>query len=205
MLKIAKKVLSAAAIAAIVLLAYQFFVAKPPSVGLQEEYHAHADFAVFINGEKLNFSQKQFMHEEACGKPGETHAIDLNSEEGRKEAAHLHDLNGNVMHLHHENATLAIFFKNAGFTLTRNCLETPQGKYCNTESRKLKVFDDGLQVQDLEKFVPKDAGKILVTYGSESAGEVRAQNEQLTSQACIYSGKCAKPAGFVITPESCGD
>src|SRR3989338_3616967 len=116
MFKKTKKILAAVAVIAIVLLAYQFFVAKPPSVGLQEEYHAHADFAVFINGEKLNFSQKQFMHEEACGKPGETHAIDLNSEEGRKEAAHLHDLNGNVMHSHHQNPTLSIFFKNTTFT-----------------------------------------------------------------------------------------
>jgi len=204
MFKKTKKILSAVAVIAIVLLAYQFFFTKPPSVQPQEEYHAHADFAVFVNGEKLNFSQKQFMHEEACGKPGEQHIIDLNTDEGRKDAAHLHDLNGNVIHFHHENATLALFFQNLGFSLSKECLQTPQGRFCNTESKKLKVFKDGLQIQDFGKFVPQDSDKILVTYGSEGAGEVRAQNEQLTSQACIYSGKCAKPDGFEIPVESCG-
>ena len=48
-----KKILAAVAVIAIVLLAYQFFVAKPPSVGLQEEYHAHADFAQYHEDDEM--------------------------------------------------------------------------------------------------------------------------------------------------------
>jgi len=199
----AKRVLTALAVIAIILLAYQFFFARPVEITKGEEYHTHADFAVFLNGQKLNFSKKEFMSKETCGKPGEEHKIDLNTEEGMAEAAHLHDLNGNVVHFHHENATLAMFFGNIGFSLSKDCLETKENKYCNTDFKKLKVFANGLQVINIENYVPKDLDKLLVTYGEESASEVRAQNEQITSQACIYSKKCPIPSGFVLPPEAC--
>lgn len=204
MFNTAKKVLAAAVIVAIAVLAYQFFFAKPAATTNGGEYHAHADFAVFANGQKMDFAKEEFMHKETCGKPGEEHVIDLNTPEGMADATHLHDLNGNVAHFHHENATLAMFFKGLGFDLTGECFETREAKFCNTETKKVKVFANGLQITDIEKFVPSDLDKILITYGEESASEVRAQNEQLSSQACIYSEKCAKPEGFVITPESCG-
>ncbi|MEM4255358.1 MAG: hypothetical protein QXR53_03445 [Candidatus Norongarragalinales archaeon] len=204
MLKTIKTGLVAVAVVAIALLAYQAFLSPKAASPSTREYHAHADFAVFVNGQKLDFAKEEFMHKETCGKPGEEEPpIDLNTPEGMAEAAHLHDLNGNVAHFHHENATLAMFFKGLDFGLTGECFETREARYCNTDFKKIKVFANGMQIADIEKYVPSDLDKILVTYGEESASEIRAENEQLTNQACIYSEKCPKPEGFVITPESC--
>jgi len=202
-----KLILGAIALTAIALVAYQLFILNPQQIktgGDEEEYHVHADFAVFLNGEQLNFSQKQFMHEESCGKPGQPEPMDLNTAEGRAEAMHLHDLNGNVMHVHNENATFPLFFQNIGFSLTKDCIQTKESLYCNSPTKTLKVFVNAGQVQDYMNYKPQDLDQILVTYGSESQGLVNAQYDSITSQACIYSEKCDAPPGFVITQESCG-
>ena len=207
-LKFNKKLaIAAMAIIAIALVAYQLFILNPQQIKPTEngtEYHVHADFAVFIRGQKLNFSAKEFMHEELCGKPGEPEPMDLNTPEGRAEAMHLHDLNGNVLHVHNANATLPLFFQNMGFELTQDCIKTREAQYCNSQSETLKVYVNAGQIQDFLNYNPEDLDKILVTFGSESQGLINAQYESITSQACIYSEKCSPPSGFVLTAESCG-
>ena len=205
-------VLIVLAVIAIALVAYQFFVLNPIQIKPStkgDEFHAHADFVVFLEGEKMNFSQKRFMHQEACGKPGEEeHTVDLSNPADYGEAIHLHDLNGNVMHTHHENATLKMFFLGIGFGLQQRdkdvCITTADTKtYCETQTKKLKVFVSGVEEPFGLDYAPRDLDRILVSFGSETKPEITAQSESITKQSCIYSLKCPKPVGFIITPESC--
>ena len=190
--------------AAAALFYFFFFAANGPKTTPTPEYHAHVDFAVFIRGERFDFSQKQFMHQETCGKPGEEHKeIDLSTAEGMRDAMHLHDVNGNVLHSHHENATLSMFFKGLGFDLTASCIQTTRGSYCNTQTETLKVFVNEVEEKNFVNYKPRDLDGVLITFGSESPALVRAQYETMASQACIYSEKCPKPEGFAMTPESC--
>ena len=169
------------------------------NVSVKEEYHVHADFAVFIDGQKIDFAKEEFMGEEVCGKPGEDeHDIDFTTIEGVKEAAHLHDLNGNVMHIHHENATLSMFFQGIGFGLTENCFKTPSESFCNSEEKNVKVLVNGVELKEFANYKPGDLDKILIFYGS---GDLSFEN--VSNEACIYSEKCPIPAGFVLTEETC--
>lgn len=199
-----KLLIAGIAVLAVAIAGAYFLFFQPPAH--DDDYHAHADFAVFINDQKFNFSQKDFMSEALCGKPGEAdeheHA-DLDTLEGLKSVVHLHDLNGNVIHFHNERVTLPMFFKSIGFNLNETCFSTRDASYCNGEGNTLKVFVNGIRVEGgLENYAPADLDKILVTYGTET--DFSTQQDSITAQACIYSEKCAKPDGFVITPESCG-
>lgn len=186
--------------------AYFGFFAKPAVS--QQEYHVHADFAVFVNGQKLNFTQQKYMTLETCGNPNEEkeHAnADLTTLAGMKTVVHLHDLNGNVIHFHNANATLAMFFKTIGFDLTPTCFADDQGtQHCNSNDRKLRVFVNDAEITDFVNYKPRDLDKILVAYGQDSDAIIRDQFASVTNEACIYSEKCPVPSGFVLTPESCG-
>ena len=189
---------------ALVLFYFLFFIVFRQPPVREKEFHAHADFAVFIRGQKIDFSQKQFAFKESCGKPGEAKkAIDLSTLEGMKEAVHLHDSNGNVLHLHSANATLPMFFKSIGFDLTPTCLQTPTALYCNTQTETLKVFVNDVQEENFVKYSPKDLDRILVSFGSESPALVRMQYDLVSNQSCVYSRKCPARAGFETTPEEC--
>ncbi len=185
---------------------YFGFFAKPQAS--QPEYHVHADIAVFVNGQKLNFSQQKYMNIETCGKPGEAEQdanADLTTLAGMKMVIHLHDLNGNSIHIHNANATLSMLFKGIGFDLTPTCLVDDQGRqYCNSNNGKLRVFVNDAEITDFVNYKPQDLDKILVTYGSDSDAIIRDQFTTVTNEACIYSEKCPVPSGFVLTPESCG-
>ena len=66
----------------------------------QGEVHEHAGFNVYLNGEKLNFSQEKYMnvHEDIRG-----------------EHVDMHDLNGEIIHKHSSGVTLGIFFDRSVF------------------------------------------------------------------------------------------
>lgn len=205
-MRLRKKHYAVLAIAAIAIaLALAYFLYFIPNSHREEGYHVHADIALYLNSQKFDFAKKQFMAEENCGKPGETAAnADLTTINGIREAIHMHDLNGNVIHVHNENATLSMFFKSIGFTLTGDCLETNEGlKYCTSGAKRLRVFASSYEIADFLNYKPHDLDKILVTYGDENNAILQNQFDSITSQACIYSRKCPVPAGFDLPPESC--
>lgn len=102
--------------------------------------HTHADFAVWVNGTKLDFSGPEFMSE----------AYDPNGREVRvdpmRKYLHLHDGNGHVAHRHKPGLTFGEFLKSLGFTFetriatddtskTIGCLTFPDGrKLCDGDS-----------------------------------------------------------------------
>ncbi len=172
--------------------------AIPNETPAEEEYHVHADFTVFVNGVKYDFAREEFMEKLSCGKPGEEHI--------EESPMHMHDLNGGVLHIHDERATLGMFFSALNMSLDSECIVLKyDGRFCVSGDKKLRMFVNGAENSDFEGYEPRDLDKILVTYGSESSSFIRAQYDSIPSQACIYSGKCPTPPGFVITPESCGD
>jgi hypothetical protein len=177
--------------------------------------HLHADFAVFINGEKINFAQEKYMSETATP---------LSS------LVHFHDMDGNVIHMHAPHVTLGMFFESIGMKL-----ETQKGEngiqqtcftddmdteYCATrfgcyeyepgksicvdpgpEAQVLQVYINGELLpenQKMENYVLKDLDQILVTYHKLNE-DVTSQIESVTDNACIQSEKC--PERGKPTPE----
>lgn len=84
----------------------------------QEEYHIHAGFIVIKDDEVFDFGDIKYMHAGTCG--DQHYADDLSEEEEQFEKAHLHDLNGDVVHVHRKGATWGDLFQNINFEFSDN-------------------------------------------------------------------------------------
>lgn len=144
--------------------------------------HTHADFGIFIRGEKLDFSDGRFMAGEGSNDHDEHgHAHDT---------MHLHDEVGHVIHRHKPDQTLSDFLDSIGFTLTETCLETDENEeYCNNSNETWQMFVNGKQVPVNANYAFKDEDQILLTFGRSDA-DIEKQLQQMTDDACLYSKTC---------------
>lgn len=152
-------------------------ILKAPKVGavsLGEKVHEHADFAVYLEGKKFDFTQAKYQD-------SKTNPLDAN--------AHLHDGNGEVTHKHRKGVTLGYFFNTLGMKLDNQCLITDDGKeYCNTKDKTLKMYVNGKENTMFGTYEFTDMDRILITYG-DMAG-VADQISSISDDACLYSEKC---------------
>ena len=144
--------------------------AKP----LGEKVHEHADFAVYLNGEKFDFKAAKYQS-------SDTNPLDPD--------AHLHDGNGDVTHKHRKGITLGYFFKTLGMKFDNQCFTTDDGKqYCNTADKKLTLYVNGKANDKFGNYEFTDLDRILIAYGDETG--VADQITSVTDLACMYSEKC---------------
>lgn len=157
----------------------------PPETPLQE-YHAHADLLVILDGKTLDLNKEEFMS---------TPYRHLS------EDTHLHDFNPFVVHFHKEGVSIGEFFESLGMKLGSQCFDDGKKQYCANEEKKLFFYANGKKNNEFEAYVPIDLDKILVYYGeTEPSQEIIGR---VLEQACIYSEKCPVPKGFVLPQESC--
>lgn len=151
------------------------------------EFHLHADFAVFINGNHVDFAKEQFMSTE---------------QQTQSERVHLHDLDGNVIHIHATGVTLKEFFESLEMQFSDTCFELDTNEtHCSSASQTLKFFVNGQQRTEMQNYEPKDLDRILISFGSENQIQINEQLDAVSDNACIFSEKC--PERGPAPPESC--
>lgn len=149
--------------------------------------HVHADFAVFTNQSKLDFSQTQYQS--SVGHLKDEHV-------------HLHDGDGKVVHRHAEGVTFAQFLTSLGYGLTNDCLTSDTNvQFCTNASSSLSLYVNEKAVEDKTAYVPQEEDKILLTYGAKDA-DVKSELASVTDESCIHTGTC--PERGVPEVESCG-
>lgn len=87
-----------------------------PTTHSHDEIHLHAGFALYRDGQKVDLADWQYMKEMPCSV--ESHEV-LTAAEEQLEKAHLHDLVGDVVHVHRAHATWGDLFTNIGITFTK--------------------------------------------------------------------------------------
>ena len=176
--------------------------------------HIHADFAVWVNGTKLDFSSPEYM----SSKPKTSMVpilIDRAMAHGDDEDPstmipgrqylHLHDGNGDVIHKHKPGLTLGNFFTSIGLKMTSTCFVLDQHQFesldkgwvksfaitkslCNNGKFHWTMFVNGKEVAMNPAYDFQDLDQILLSY---SAGDDHTKElEQLTSDSCRYSLRC---------------
>ena len=152
-----------------------------------EDVHIHADFIVFLNGEKKDFTKPEYQS---------------TAESLRSEVVHLHDEKGDVIHIHAEGVTLKEFFTSLDYELTNNCFVTDKDEsFCSEENNKLSVYVNNQVVTDVENYVIKDLDQILIYHGNNQNETDNLLNE-ISDISCMYSGSC--PERGTPPPEECG-
>jgi hypothetical protein len=122
--------------------------------------HTHADIAVWIDGERVDFSGDEHMSTE------EHHLHDY---------LHLHDNIGHVLHQHKLGLKIADFFDSLGFTFRSD--------------REWRMFVNGVEQGFDLAYVCKDMDQILITTSSNNAHALD-QLKEMTSDGCLYSKTC---------------
>lgn len=164
------------------IIGWKIFSLTKQTVPVESEFHIHADFKVFINNKPIDFSIEKYQ----SGHPGSTTTQ-------HNDVVHLHDGNGEVIHLHKEGLTLGYFFKTLGMDLTDDCLKLDTGEmYCNNEDNQLQVFVNEQPSEQLRDYIPKNLDRILITYDNllEAEKNIPLQMSAVTDKACIYSKTC---------------
>lgn len=147
-----------------------------PTSTKSEKVHKHADLAVYIDNRSLDFTLSRYQSTE---------------EKPLNPAVHMHDGNGEVVHIHKEKIVLGDFFASIGMKLDKNCLKLDTGQnYCNNNKKTLKLLVNGVANDKFANYEINDLDRILVSFGKETGEELKNQIESVTDRACIYSEKC---------------
>lgn len=189
-----------------------FLTSEPPKN--PDPNHTHADFAVWVNGEMLDFSDARYMSTVpvAMGIPFVDSAFAHNGvDDGHEEVIpgreylHLHDGNGHVIHRHKPGLTVGDFFASIGLPMTDQCLALDdfqfgkldkgwvesfavEPKLCTNGKFHWMMYVNGTEVPFNPGFVFEDADQILLTY--DAADDHSAQIRAMTNDACLFSKLC---------------
>lgn len=144
--------------------------------------HYHANFALYISGQRQEFKGAQYYTEtEMCA---------LNETMTPAERAHMHDNVNDVVHVEDHAVTWGQFFANLGWPIGPTFIVSPEGTvYSENGVNKLNLVINGQDYTDLggvANTVIKDQDKLLVSFGNASASVLKQQYDAIPSTAAHY-------------------
>lgn len=162
---------------ALVILAIRFATYKPVQV------HYHANFAVYINGQREEFKGPQYYQEVAvCSS---TNDITL-----PQQRAHLHDNINSVIHVHDHAVTWGQLFENLGWYLGPDFIQKDDGtRYTADDTNKLNIVLNGQNytgLQAMTNIVIKDRDRLLVSFGDMDQSALDKQFKSVPNTAKHY-------------------
>ena len=139
--------------------------------------HFHANFAVFVDGARLDLSGDRFMEDVAACAVGEQ-VLPRNR-------VHLHANDADVVHVHHEGVTWGHLFENLGMGLGESYLALADGRVlAEGEGRTLKFLMNDRPQFSIHGELIRSGDRVLVSYGTETEEEVaRTQLPAVASNA----------------------
>jgi hypothetical protein len=123
--------------------------------------HYHANFGVYINGQREEFKASHYYEEiAACTVHGAIQPA---------QRAHMHDEINDVIHVHDDAVTWGQFFDNIGWVLGPNFIQSDNKTlYVEDDTAKLNIVLNGQNLTDLTAInnqVIKDEDRLLISFG----------------------------------------
>jgi hypothetical protein len=149
----------------------------------KEPTHFHANFALYINGDRELFTDPSYYEEiSSCG----------DKIDDPLSRVHMHDNNADTVHIHDASATWGNFFENLGLVLGDNVLYYKGKTYTNNDSGKLMFMLNGSRVYNIAAKSIKSEDKLLISYDTD-ASVLQNQFNSIASSAAKYN-ETADPA-----------
>jgi hypothetical protein len=143
--------------------------------------HHHANFAVYVNGQKDEFKSSTFYEETAACSADEI---------GPRTRVHLHDQKPGVVHVHDEGSTWGHLFANLGYSLGNETLQTDAGVFIDgQDDNKLTFYLNGRQVDSLANEVIESEDAVLINYGNDSEDTLKQRYDEIVKDAAEYNQK----------------
>ncbi len=129
-------------------------------VALVQDHHVHhhANFALYINGQRDEFKNFTF-YEEVAG-------CSADEDSNPKHRVHMHNNINDTVHVHAEGVTWGHFFANLGYGLANNLVKTDQGVYVDGQDGKALTFIlNGKKVDSIANRLIESEDRLLIDYG----------------------------------------
>lgn len=150
------------------------FLFVPP----EEAVHHHANWAIFVNGVRVDLTGDVYMEDvAACYATG--------GEVTPASRVHMHGGNADVVHVHHGGTTWGHLLSNLEFGSGTGYLATDSGEiYRNGEEGTLKFVLNGRGLSAAHNEVIRSEDRLLISFGPETLEEiVETQFSQVASSA----------------------
>jgi hypothetical protein len=161
--------------------AMRFFLVPSP------ETHYHANFAVYIDGVREDFSEFTYYEEvAACTSAYHNHP---------KGRVHMHDKVNDVIHVHDKRVTYGNFFQNIDWNVGDEYITALDKIYQTGNGKKVVYILNGTEVERIDNRVIGNTDQVLISYGAD-ATDFKAQYESISDTAAEVNNK--------PDPASCG-
>ncbi|MEW5926071.1 MAG: hypothetical protein AB1941_01160 [Gemmatimonadota bacterium] len=172
------------AVGGVLLLAALRFAFVP----VEKPTHYHANFALFVGGERVDLSADEYMQDVAACAVGETVLPAAR--------AHLHNNDPDVAHVHHEGVTWGHLLTNLGFGLGEEYLALDGGPVLTEgEGRTLKFILNGQPQYSVHNELIRSGDRLLISYGPESEADVLRTQFPLVAATAEAFNQRPDPAG----------
>lgn len=149
----------------ILLLVFMYIIGYVQS-GLQYAApHFHSNFAMYLNGARVDFSLDRYSQDIAGCKIWDTLYA--------KDRVHLHENNPDTIHIHHDGVTWGDFFANNGIVFNKEILVMDDGElYSENEKDSLVFILNGEEVENPFNMLINSKDRLLVNYWEESIDDL---------------------------------
>jgi len=171
-------------VAALLILGIRFATYQP-----EEQVHYHANFAVYINGQREQFASSAYYVEleESCAEQQQISPY---------ERAHMHDSVNDVVHVEDEAVTWGHFFQNIGWVMDTKFIKTHDQLLMAGGQNKISYILNGKRLDGVNRLVIASEDKLLVDYGGTSQSDLDKYYASISSTARKYN--------TTPDPASCG-
>ncbi len=169
----------------LVIMMLSFFVAIVWVVSIRfvtlksDAVHYHANFAIFVDGERISFDNPlNFEEVQLCG-GDET----MNP----KSRVHMHDFVDHVLHVHDSGATWGHFFANIGMTNGDRVFRIDSDVYVDGKDTDISFILNGETVDTTANRAIQSEDILLVSIGKTNESELKEQYKQVENDAGEYN------------------
>ena len=154
--------------------------------------HYHANFAVYINGQKEQFKMMNYYEEEAAASCSVSAAQE--SESGPMSRVHMHGNVNNVVHVEDSRVTWGNFFTVLGWNIGNSYIATRDSLYQNGDQGSVTYILNGKKVDNITNTIIGDQDKLLVNYGSQTSDQINQEYSTIQNNA-LKADNSKDPAG----------
>lgn len=164
-------------IGCLLLMAIRFITYSEP-----HHVHHHANFALYVNGQRDLFDNFTFYEE--------VQACNADEQDNPKARVHMHDKKNHVVHVHAHAVTWGAFFANLGYALGDTALTTDNGTFVDgQDGKELRFILNGQPTEAIANKLINSKDRLLIDYGNESAETIQQRYEATPNDAQVYNMK----------------
>lgn len=138
--------------------------------------HFHANFALFIDGQQFDFSGDKYMEDVQGCKPDYLPLLP-------RERTHLHNNEGDAIHVHDRGVTWGHFMANVGFDFGKTYLVSDEGTLYVNGNKIIKFILNGKEVENPFNKLIESEDRLLISYGVETVEQAMNQFSTVASDA----------------------